>query len=170
MTNKSADPLKPVKCPTCLKAMPRGGRDCSIIGCALSDPEGILYQTASKELGPVTGRVSDDAVRAALADDEDRSPVAASPDFLDTVRAVVSKDGRGRYYGEKRQNHACTADLWSAFLTRRFGVAISLTARDVCLINALQKISRDANRPKADNLIDLAGYAENAFAVSPDAD
>lgn len=86
-------------------------------------------------------------------------------EFLSEVSQVTGGEQRGRDYGTPTQNHGCTAAMWSAFLTRRFGQPIEVTARDVCLLNALQKVSRDANRPKRDNLIDLAGYAENADRI-----
>lgn len=33
------------------------------------------------------------------------------------------------------------------------------------MLNILQKISRDANAPHGDNLVDIAGFAENAHRV-----
>lgn len=33
------------------------------------------------------------------------------------------------------------------------------------MLNILQKISRDQHAPKLDNLVDIAGYAENAFLI-----
>lgn len=63
---------------------------------------------------------------------------------------------RRQTYGHPKANHARTAALWSAYL------GIEITPRQVCMLNALQKISRDAHAPKRDNLIDICGYAENA--------
>ena len=67
-------------------------------------------------------------------------------------------------YGTPQQNHDRTAALWSAYL------GVEITARQVCMLNVLQKISRDAFKPKHDNLVDIAGYAENAALLSVDPD
>ena len=40
-----------------------------------------------------------------------------------------------------------------------------MTARQVCMMNALQKISRDAHKSKADNLVDVCGFMENVHLV-----
>ena len=69
---------------------------------------------------------------------------------------------RRRSYGNPAGNHRTTAELWIAYLARRFGVRLALGPRDVCLMNILQKISRDAHAAMWDNLVDIAGYAENA--------
>lgn len=73
---------------------------------------------------------------------------------LDKASAIV--DGaRRESYGTPRENHERTAAMWSAYL----GVVI--TARQVCMLNILQKVSRDAHRSGEDNLIDIAGYVRN---------
>jgi len=59
-------------------------------------------------------------------------------------------------YGAPLENHTRTAALWSAYL------GITITARQVCMLNVLQKVSRDAHSAKRDNLVDIAGYARNA--------
>lgn len=61
-----------------------------------------------------------------------------------------------QHYGTPRENHERTAALWSAYL------GVPITARQVCICNVLQKVSRDAHQPGRDNLVDIAGYAENA--------
>ncbi len=66
---------------------------------------------------------------------------------------------RGLDYGTPLENHTRTARLWSIYLGKE------VTARDVCMLNILQKISRDQHAPKFDNLVDIAGYAENAFLI-----
>lgn len=59
-------------------------------------------------------------------------------------------------YGDPRENHGRTAAMWSGYL----GILIS--PRQVCMMNVLQKCSRDAHKPKRDNLVDVAGWARNA--------
>ena len=78
-------------------------------------------------------------------------------------RAIKLVRDRGQNYGPPEVNHACTADLWTTYL-QRIGLLDdlqALTPRHVCMLNALQKISRDAERPKQDNVDDVAGYMEN---------
>jgi hypothetical protein len=79
----------------------------------------------------------------------------------DTVHA------RMETYGPPIENHGCTAELWSAWLHRRFGVRLDLTAPDVCWLNVLQKLSREANLPQRDNAVDVIGFAINADLSGP---
>lgn len=66
---------------------------------------------------------------------------------------------RRQAYGTPAENHERTAHLWSTYL------GVPITARQVCILNVLQKVSRDVHAPKRDNLVDIAGYAENADLV-----
>lgn len=88
------------------------------------------------------------------------------PNVLLEAQHITAGD-RQRYYGHPLDNHGATAALWTAYLRRRrmlpHGTALS--ARDVCMLNVLQKVSRDANRQHRDNLVDIAGYARNAEMV-----
>lgn len=63
-------------------------------------------------------------------------------------------------YGHPAHNHARTAAMWSAYL------GVPITPRQVCILNVLQKCARDANRPIRDNLVDIAGWAENGEMVA----
>ncbi len=75
---------------------------------------------------------------------------------LDLAREAV--DGARRMdYGTPKENHERTAALWSAYL------GVPIRATDVCMLNILQKVSRQRHAMKLDNLTDIAGYAENAF-------
>jgi hypothetical protein len=78
--------------------------------------------------------------------------------ILAEAHAIVA-GARNLSYGHPRDNHRRTAALWSAYL----GVPIS--PRQVCMLNALQKISRDAHRAGRDNLVERAGGARNAELV-----
>ena len=75
--------------------------------------------------------------------------------------ARITSGTRNKEYGEPKDNHECTADLWNAYLERKHSIAIYLEPRDVCILNILQKISRDANMEKRDNLVDICGWARN---------
>lgn len=86
---------------------------------------------------------------------------------LDEAARIVDGD-RNAAYGDPNGNHGCTAAMWTAYLTRR-GLLIdglALDARDVCMLNVLQKASRDAHWRQRDNLTDIAGYVRNAEIVS----
>lgn len=79
----------------------------------------------------------------------------------------ITQADRQRYYGHPLDNHGTTAEMWHAYLLRRGWTAPkggeeALNVRDVCMMNVLLKISRDANAPKRDNLVDGAGYLRNA--------
>lgn len=75
--------------------------------------------------------------------------------ILDEAKSIVYGD-RQKSYGTPLDNHTRTAEMWSAFL------GVPITARDVCMLNVLQKVSRDRHAPKRDNCVDGAGYFENA--------
>lgn len=75
--------------------------------------------------------------------------------ILAAAHHAVHGDRRADY-GSPADNHARTALLWSAYL----GVTVSAT--DVCMLNILQKVSRQRHACKRDNLVDIAGYAANA--------
>lgn len=62
-------------------------------------------------------------------------------------------------YGHPLDDFTKTAAMWSAIL------GTTVTAEQVGLCMCAVKISRQANRPKRDNLVDLAGYAETVQMV-----
>lgn len=80
---------------------------------------------------------------------------------LDEAARIVH-GSRQHDYGHPADNHACTALMWTAYLQRRYQITVDLDAHDVCLLNILQKTSRDAYHRKRDTLVDIAGYAANA--------
>lgn len=69
-------------------------------------------------------------------------------------------------YGHPKENHACTADLWNAYLRRRGLLLGAIDAEDVCWLNVLQKISRHANERKHDNRVDTIGFTINADMIA----
>lgn len=74
--------------------------------------------------------------------------------------ANVIEGARQSHYGNPDVNIGRTAELWSAYLGRR------VTERDVCMLNILQKVSRDVFCGKRDNLVDIAGYARCAELIT----
>lgn len=86
--------------------------------------------------------------------------------ILQEADGLTSGD-RNHQYGSPLANHTCTAALWSTWLARRHGVALTLTPDDVCALNILQKMSRAANSAeiKRDTIVDVAGFARNIEMV-----
>ncbi len=61
---------------------------------------------------------------------------------------------RGEDYGHPYHDFGRTAKIWSAIL----GVDVTPEQVALCMIGV--KISRECHRPKRDNRVDIAGYAE----------
>lgn len=95
-------------------------------------------------------------VKLSRAEPQEKQP--GTKDIL--TQAACEVEDRLQSYGPPDENHKRTAEMWSTYL----GVEVS--PRAVCMLNALQKISRDCHAAKRDNLVDIAGYARNAELVS----
>lgn len=91
-----------------------------------------------------------------------REVLDAQPAYELAQEAAAVVKARMEAYGPPHVNHGCTAELWSTWLNRRFGVRLELTAADVCWLNVLQKLSREANLAAGDNRLDVMGFAINA--------
>ena len=61
---------------------------------------------------------------------------------------------RGEDYGHPYEDFSRMAKIWSAIL----GVDVTPEQVALCMIGV--KISRECNKPKRDNRVDIAGYAE----------
>ena len=80
--------------------------------------------------------------------------------ILDAAAQCVCQD-RETQYGAPEDNFARIADLWNAYKPCGF------TAHDVGILLALLKVGRIASgQTKADNYIDLAGYAACAGEIA----
>lgn len=66
---------------------------------------------------------------------------------------------RGADYGHPYEDFSRTALMWSAIL------GINVVPADVAMCMIAVKLSREVNRPKYDNLVDIAGYAETLHMV-----
>lgn len=86
-------------------------------------------------------------------------PESVPGGFASQVTQTVRN--RGSDYGHPSENHQLTADLWNAYLSRRLGREVRMSAEDVCMLNVLQKASRLADGTKDDSWLDIAGYTEN---------
>jgi hypothetical protein len=81
-------------------------------------------------------------------------------EYLATASKLVCGD-RNKEYGDPFENLGDCAELWSAYLRKKYGGKVGyLTAEDVAWMNVLQKMARSFHGPaKADTYIDAAGYA-----------
>lgn len=78
---------------------------------------------------------------------------------LDTARQYITKD-RNTVYGEAESNFTTIAEMWTSYLSRRFGIHIPIATYDVANMDGLQKMARIANYPfHQDSYIDNAGYS-----------
>ncbi len=80
---------------------------------------------------------------------------------LQEAQRLVHGD-RGAAYGHPSSDYQATVDMWRAMILRRYGVDVPLTPDFGCLMMMAVKLSREAGKPKRDNLVDAAGYAECA--------
>lgn len=94
------------------------------------------------------------------------APIApAHETILQEAQRLVHGD-RGVDYGHPIVDYKATGRMWGAILERHLGIEIpDVDPRIACLMMAAVKISREAGKPKRDNLADLAGYTECAHMV-----
>jgi hypothetical protein len=85
------------------------------------------------------------------------TPTAQPETVLDEARRLVYGD-RGADYGHPLDDYERTAALWNAYLGDKLTAPIA--AEEATIMMVLVKVSRQRNRPKRDNLVDAAGYAE----------
>lgn len=81
--------------------------------------------------------------------------------ILEEANSLVHGD-RGAAYGHPSVDYQCTAAMWRALILRRYGVDVPISDDFACLMMIAVKLSREAGKPKRDNLVDAAGYAECA--------
>jgi hypothetical protein len=114
------------------------------------------FTSSTGTSSPVSNRLT------ATAGAADSVPEGFAPKVQELVRE------RGSAYGSPSENHQLTAELWSIWLSRRLGVAVTFSAEDVCMFNVLQKQSRLAFITKDDSWFDIAGYTENVAMLRPE--
>ena len=77
---------------------------------------------------------------------------------LDEAGKIV-RGSREDTYGPAERNLSRIAEMWSAYLS------VPITARQVAVMMVLLKASRDAFKPKHDNMVDICGYAYLADTI-----
>ncbi len=86
---------------------------------------------------------------------------------LDRAKALVFGD-RGGDYGPPKEDFACAAAMYSAYISRKYNIKLDLKAEDWPPVLICTKLSRLANRFKLDSLDDIAGYAQTWEMVMGD--
>lgn len=66
---------------------------------------------------------------------------------------------RNADYGHPADDFAAVAKAFNAYIEKKYNTVGPLEATDVPIFQMIVKIMREANKPKRDNLVDIAGYA-----------
>lgn len=69
-------------------------------------------------------------------------------------------------YGDPGPNFTTTAAYWREHVKAKYGLDVPFDTDDVPAMNVLQKLSRQARKPKRDNWDDISGYADTAVMAS----
>jgi hypothetical protein len=75
----------------------------------------------------------------------------------------IAGHSRSRDYGHPQANFRRIANLWEAYFASRPELAqteLIISEEDVGHMLILMKVARNQNRPKRDNLVDIAGYSK----------
>tara|TARA_R110000868_G_scaffold67232_1_gene199775 strand:+ start:132 stop:494 length:363 start_codon:yes stop_codon:yes gene_type:complete len=84
--------------------------------------------------------------------------------ILEEAARITSGD-RCRDYGHPLANHERIADLWRSYLRGKYNQEFPVTAEDAVWMMLLVKVAREMHSPKADNRVDIAGYAHCAQQI-----
>lgn len=77
--------------------------------------------------------------------------------LLDAIKTVTGE--RQDQYGNPEDSLAVIASYWNAYLHSKGDVDVRISSVDAGMMMILLKVAREANKPKRDNLLDIAGYA-----------
>ena len=80
-------------------------------------------------------------------------------EILKMAMELTIKD-RQEQYGDAEENFGVVARLWQVYTGRQY------SAKDVAMMLALLKVARIMSGYKADNYVDLAGYAALAGEIA----
>lgn len=84
---------------------------------------------------------------------------------VEEAQRLVHGD-RGQAYGHPLEDFTAVAAAMNAYLMKKYKMDRSiLEASDVPVFQILVKVMREAERPKRDNRVDIAGYAETLQMV-----
>lgn len=109
---------------------------------------------------------ADTAARAEVPTPSKPTPDYKSPctEAADMVHGIKGAD-----YGRPLQNFEAVAFAMNAYLRKKYGAQYAvLNATDIPIFQIMVKVMREAERPKHDNRVDIAGYAETLEMVRYD--
>lgn len=92
-----------------------------------------------------------------------RSETTTMPPLVESAAQEAHRlvhGNRGADYGHPLDDFTRTAALWTAQFRHLLAEGKAFGFREVWQAMGLLKLSREANKPKRDNRVDLAGYAE----------
>lgn len=158
-------PLPPVALDACIDSLVTCGLVLRGAGPVSLSPDGVRF------LGYMNyGRNDSEDKNFAYCDtkyaksdtpvDEQKS-FAEHEDCLEEAGKIV-RGSREDTYGPAERNLSRIAGMWGAYLS------MPLTARQVAVMMVLLKASRDAFKPKHDNMVDICGYAYLADMIDND--
>ena len=90
-------------------------------------------------------------------------------EILKAAHQCVCGD-REEDYGNPEDNFKTISVFWYEYIRSSFGVRLAIKPDDVALMMALLKIARMTHGKKADNCVDLAGYAACAGEIATGGD
>lgn len=77
----------------------------------------------------------------------------------------ITTNNRQSDYGHPSEDFDATAKIWNVIIKRRHKINIELTAEDVALMMIGLKLSRECNKHKRDNRVDMIGYVNTLEMV-----
>lgn len=81
------------------------------------------------------------------------------PELPTPFEAKLAVQGSRRSdYGHPADNLGHTAEIWNAVLQPKLKDGCEIDIRDVCMLMAVVKMSREYNTPGRDNIVDIIGY------------
>lgn len=127
----------------------------NINGIISSDAVYLLNGWMNSSMGLVEKQLAEYLEREIIYEPGAEPPSTA----LDEAQNLVYGERQGNY-GHPYVDYSKTAKMWSGIL----GIDVSVEQAVMCM--AAVKMSRELNKPKRDNRVDLAGYAECLNRVS----
>lgn len=117
--------------------------------------------------GTCPNQMQDVSIKGVAPDAPAATRESTRKNILETAIQCVCTD-REQQYGSPEDNFHVVSELWTAYMGNNKGRwNIIFTAHDVAMMMCLLKIGRIASgQAKADNYIDLAGYAACAGEIA----
>lgn len=88
----------------------------------------------------------------------DEAIAEAPVTILQEAQALVY-GARNADYGHPADDFAAVAKAFNAYIKMKYNIVNLLESTDVPIFQIIVRIMREANKPKRDNLVDIAGYA-----------